>query len=81
MVNAPPDREVVVGRRSTPMHVRRAALARVEAGEGVYAVARDVGVGPDRVYEWMKAAGVTPPQTKGVRDKAVSYTHLRAHET
>ncbi|MCP1387253.1 hypothetical protein M5J20_03500, partial [Corynebacterium sp. TA-R-1] len=51
------------------MHVRQAALARVEAGEGVYAVARDVGVGPDRVYAWMKAAGVVPPQTKSARAK------------
>lgn len=47
------DREVVVT-RWTPKDVKDAAIERVAAGETVSLVARDVGVGPDTVYVWLR---------------------------
>ena len=48
------DREVVVT-RWTPKEIKDAAVERVAAGEAVRVVARDVGVGVDAVYSWVKA--------------------------
>ena len=54
------DREVVVT-RWTPKEIKDAAVERVAAGEAVRVVARDVGVGVDAVYSWVKAQGLVPP--------------------
>ena len=62
------DREVVVP-RWVPKEIRAAAVKRVEAGEAVGVVARDVGVCADAVYTWLKAAGVLPPAKRASRDR------------
>ena len=60
------DREVVVT-RWTPKDVKDVAIERVVAGEAVCLVARDVGVGPDTVYGWLRVRGVEPPGRRASR--------------
>lgn len=60
------DREVVVT-RWTPKDVKDAAVERVVAGEAVSLVARDVGVGPESVYGWLRVRGVEPPGRRASR--------------
>ena len=60
------DREVVVT-RWTPKDVKDAAIERAAAGEAVSLVARDVGVGPDTVYGWLRSRGVEPPGRRASR--------------
>ena len=42
---------------------RRAAASRVERGESMKSVARDLGVCPETVRNWCRAAGVEPPES------------------
>lgn len=51
------DLEVVVADRWTPMDARAVSVARLVAGDNVYAIARDAGVAEATVYEWVKQAG------------------------
>ena len=53
--------------RWTPKDVKDAAVERVVAGEAVCLVARDVGVGPDTVYGWLRVRGVEPPGRRASR--------------
>ena len=49
--------------------IRKAAVARVAAGESPYAVAEDIGVSFTTVYDWMNKAGVVGPQVAARRDR------------
>ena len=42
--------------------IRKAAVARVAAGESPYQVAKDIGVGFRTVYRWMDRSGVVGPR-------------------
>ena len=52
-----------------PEDVRKAAVARVAAGESPYAVAEDVGVSFGVVYGWMDKAGVVGPRVAAREDR------------
>ena len=47
---------------SVPREIRKAAVARVAAGESPYTVAEDIGVAFRTVYDWMDKAGVVGPR-------------------
>ncbi|MCT1451205.1 helix-turn-helix domain-containing protein, partial [Corynebacterium sp. p3-SID1194] len=49
--------------------IRKAAVARVAAGESPYAVAEDIGVSFTTVYDWMNKVGVVGPQVAARRDR------------